>query len=83
MNPDTPQYYRPSDALLREHYRQCILACMRGTSRHRGLRDFDPEVDLGVGGFNLESGGWWSSEDGRAQLEVELSARLQGVSNGD
>ncbi|TFK63077.1 hypothetical protein BDN72DRAFT_338246 [Pluteus cervinus] len=27
---DVPEYFRPSPDLLREHYRQCILACING-----------------------------------------------------
>lgn len=41
------------------------------------LRRFDPEINLGPGGFNLEEGSWWSGPDGKEQMEVELAVRLQ------
>lgn len=31
------------------------------------LRRFDPDIDLGPGGFNLEEEGWWSGPEGKAQ----------------
>jgi hypothetical protein len=35
---------------------------------------------LGAGRFNLESGGWWSSPEGKKQLEPELAGRLYRTS---
>ena len=40
------------------------------------LRRFDPDIDLGPGGFNLEEEGWWSGPEGKAQMEAELAALL-------
>jgi hypothetical protein len=40
------------------------------------LRRFDPDIDLGPGGFNLEEGSWWSGPEGKEQMGVELAARL-------
>jgi len=37
---------------------------------------FDPDIHLSAGGFNLESGSWWSSDRGKLQLEAELAHRL-------
>jgi len=70
------QHFRPSDDLLRDHFLQCVLACMKATVNPRGLRKFDPEIDLGPGGFNLERDSWWASSEGKEQLEVELRGRL-------
>ena len=43
------------------------------------LRRFDPGINLGSGGFNLERGSWWSSDEGKEQLQAELAARLHHV----
>ena len=76
INPDMPAYLRPSDALLHDHFFQCIIACMKAATKPTDLRKFDPDLDLTPGGFNLEQGGWWSNAEGKMQLEVELRARL-------
>ncbi|KAK2465774.1 hypothetical protein APHAL10511_002318 [Amanita phalloides] len=73
---DVEEHFRPSHALLRDHYRQCVLACIKAVTGPAHLRRFDPNIDLGRGGFNLEEGGWWSGREGKEQLEVELAARL-------
>lgn len=43
------------------------------------LRRFDPDIDLRPGGFDLASGGWWSTSEGKKQLEAELRSRLWGA----
>jgi len=73
---DVEEHFRPSDALLRDHYCQCILACMKAAAEPVGSRQFDADIDLGPGGFNLEEGSWWASPEGKEQMEVELAARL-------
>ena len=73
---DVEEHFRPSDDLLRDHYHQCILACMKAAAGPIHLRRFNPDINLGPGGFNLEEGSWWSGPDGKEQMEVELTARL-------
>ena len=75
INPDVPPHFRPSDELLRDHLRQCVLACMKGAGD-----PIDPEIHLGPGSFNLTDGSWWSTEGGK-QLTVELAARLHNHIN--
>jgi len=77
---DVEGHFRPSDDLLRDHYRQCVLACMKAAAEPARLRRFDPDIDLGPGGFNLEEGNWWSGAQGKGQMEVELAARLHRTS---
>ena len=73
---DVEEHFRPSGDLLRDHYRQCVLACMKAATGPVHLRWFDPDINLGPGGFNLEEGSWWSGPEGKEQMEVELAARL-------
>ena len=73
---DVEEHFRPADDLLRDHYRQCVLAYMKATAGPVHLRRFDPDINLGPGGFNLEEGSWWSGPEGKEQMEVELAARL-------
>ena len=73
---DVEEHFRPSDDLLRDHYRQCVLACMKATAGPVHSRRFDPYINLGPGGFSLEEGSWWSGPEGKEQMEVELAARL-------
>ena len=73
---DVEEHFRPADDLLRDHYRQCVLAYMKATAGPVHLRRFDPDINLGPGGFNLEEGSWWSGSEGKEQMEVELAARL-------
>lgn len=80
-NPETPQCYLPSADLLRDHFRQCVLRRVKGVGETDDpVRRFDPDVDLGVGGFNLGAGSWWASSAGKSQLEAELAGRLWGLS---
>ncbi|TFK67684.1 hypothetical protein BDN72DRAFT_87213 [Pluteus cervinus] len=39
---DAPEHYQPSPELLRDHYRQCVLACMKAANSSTELRRFDP-----------------------------------------
>jgi hypothetical protein len=77
---DVEEHFRPSADLLRDHYRQCVLACMKAAAGFVHLRPFDPDICLGPGGFNLEEGSWWSGPEGKEQMEVELAARLHRTS---
>jgi len=60
---EVEEHFRPSDALLRDHYRQCVLACMKTAAGPFHWRQFDADIDLGPGGFNLEEGNWWSGPE--------------------
>jgi len=79
-NLNQPQIYLPSPDLLRDHFRQCVLRHVKGAGECEDQRPFDPDLDLGAGGFNLESGSWWSGVEGRKQLEAELAGRLHHMS---
>jgi len=81
INRDVPKYFQPSDALLRDHYTQCVLACMKGGGppRCKSTRPFEPELDLAPGGFDLSPGNWWASDEGKEQFEVEMAARLSNL----
>jgi hypothetical protein len=70
VDPNCPDKFRPSAALLHDHFRQCILANMKAVS-DCSLPCFDPELHLEPGGLDL-SGGWWTTDEGRAQLDVQL-----------
>ena len=71
--------YLPSPELLRDHFHQCVLRHVKGAGESED-RVFDRDLDLGSGGFNLETGSWWSSTEGRRQLEAELATRLHPLS---
>lgn len=76
-NPNVHQRYLPSADLLRDHFRQCLLRHVKGAGECQDTnRRFDPDIDLGAGGFNLMDGSWWSGSEGKRQLEVELAGRL-------
>ena len=78
-NPNVPLKYLPSPDLLRDHFRQCVLRHVRGAGESdEPQRRFDPDIDLGQGGFNLSTNSWWSSSEGKKQLEAELAGRLWG-----
>jgi len=71
------QRYLPCVELLRDHFRQCVLRHVKGAGEGSDAeRRFDPDIDLGVGGFDLTTGNWWSSPEGKEQLEAELATRL-------
>jgi len=53
---------------------------MKAAAQPARSRRFDPDIDLGPGGFNLEEGNWWSGPEGKGQMEVELAARLHRTS---
>lgn len=79
-NPGVSQRYLPSADLLRDHFRQCVLRRVKGAGETDDpVRRFDPDVDLGVGGFNLGADSWWASSAGKRQLEAELAGRLWGI----
>jgi hypothetical protein len=42
------------------------------------LQDFDSEIDLGPGGFDL-SNSFWNSPTGHDRLDIELRGRLYAV----
>jgi hypothetical protein len=75
-DPSQPSIYLPSPDLLRDHFRRCILRHVKGAEESDDQSSFDRDLNLGAGGFNLESGGWWSGAEGKKQLEAELAGRL-------
>jgi len=77
------QIYLPSPDLLRYHFRQCVLRHVKGAGESNNERSFDPDLDLGAGGLNLESGGWWSGLEGKKQMEAELAGRLYDHMSGN
>jgi hypothetical protein len=79
-NPNGQQRYLPCAHLLRDQFRQCILRHVKGAGESDDkVRHFDPDIDLRMGGFNLTNGTWWSTSEGKKQLEAELATRLWGV----
>lgn len=66
---------RVYDELLRWHFRQSILANMRGAGASLFEHDFPPGTDM-LGELRAEP-------HGRLQLELELFSRLRGVSNNE
>lgn len=82
LNPHSNEqsHYFPSPDLLRDHFRQCILRHAKGAGESNDSeRRFDLDVDLRAGGgFNLVRDNWWSSSEGKKQLEAELVGRLWG-----
>jgi hypothetical protein len=75
VSTDVAERYRPSPDILREHFRQCILANVKGAGR-QGLDDeaWDPEVDI-----DLQNTERWSHGTGRERLRMEMRARLEGL----
>jgi hypothetical protein len=81
-DPNVHRCYLPSADLLRDHFRQCVLRHVKGAREtNSSQRRFDPDIDLGVGGFDLAAGSWWSGVEGKKQLEAELAGRLWGVAS--
>ncbi|KIY51888.1 hypothetical protein FISHEDRAFT_70385 [Fistulina hepatica ATCC 64428] len=79
INPAVPATERPSDDLLRDHFRQCILANLNASAKpHSNDRPFDPELDLFNGGFDL-SNSFWNSHEGQQQFAAEMRGRLEQV----
>jgi hypothetical protein len=79
-NPNVQQRYLPCAELLRDHLHQCVLRHVKGVGESNDTeRRFDPDIDLREGGFDLTTGNWWSSSEGKKQLEAELATRLWGV----
>lgn len=75
VNTDVAERYRPSQDILREHFRQCILANVKGAGRQEFDDDpWDPEVDI-----DLQNTERWSHGTGRERLELEMRARLEGL----
>jgi hypothetical protein len=72
-NPATQAKYLPSDELLRRHFRNCVLANVRGAEQQPSWRSWDPEEEM-----NLEDVSGWGVkvEGGRSRLELELANRL-------
>lgn len=68
-NPEDP--HRVSDQLLRWHFRQCVLANMRGAGEPIFEHDFPPGADM-VGEI---SEGPYAKE----RFELDLAARLREV----
>ena len=72
IDPQKPPHYRPSPDLLRDHFKQCVLANMRGKGERDDLWDHEDPHDL--------SGEiWQASSGGYTRLELELATRLGGL----
>ena len=71
---DVEEHFRPSDDLLRDPCRQYVLACMKATAGPVHLRRFDPDINLGPGGFLPR--GRKSGPKAKEEMDVELAARL-------
>jgi hypothetical protein len=79
-NPNVQKRYLPCAELLRDHFLQCVLRHVKGSGDCSDIeRRFNPDIDLRAGGFDLTTGNWWSSSEGKKQLEAELATRLWGV----
>ncbi|KDQ08307.1 hypothetical protein BOTBODRAFT_179941 [Botryobasidium botryosum FD-172 SS1] len=63
---------RPLDTLLREHWRQCVLARVKAA----GAKSEDFEFYFGPGEVDLQNEARWGSGIGREMLEIELHRRL-------
>ena len=76
-NPNVPTFHQPSPDILRDHFHQCVLRHVKGAGEVVDMeRRFDPDIDPSSGGYILEHGSWWSTLQGKKQLEAELEARL-------
>ncbi|KAG9028550.1 hypothetical protein FRB95_006369 [Tulasnella sp. JGI-2019a] len=79
INQNVDAKYRPSPDLLREHFRQCVLANVKGNGRP--AEDFfDPEEDHDLNNtavWTYRSGG---DPDQPSRLELEVRSRLVGDS---
>ena len=74
INRNVEPKYRPSDALLREHFDQCVLANVKGAGEQRD--DWvDPEDDHDLSDFS-NWGRRIGGDKGPSRLELELAARL-------
>jgi hypothetical protein len=74
INQAVPPKYRPSDALLREHFRQCILANIRGAGE-RLDQMWDPEAE-----HDLQDVATWGTRvGGYSRLELEMAHRLNSL----
>lgn len=73
MNIQAPDTERPSSELLRLHFRNCVLANVRGGAELPSWRTWDLEDD-----FDLENTAKWGAqvEGQSSRLEVELAGRL-------
>lgn len=75
--PHVESKYQPSPALLREHFRQCVLANVKGKGRKDDeFFDFEEEHDLS----NTEVWGYrqGGDPDQPSRLELEVRTRLIG-----
>ena len=65
-NPNVQQRYLLCAELLRDHFRQSVLCHVKGSGESNDTeRHFDPDIDLREGGFDLTTGNWWSSSEGK------------------
>ncbi|GJJ07143.1 hypothetical protein Clacol_001343 [Clathrus columnatus] len=73
INENVERKYRPSHQLLREHFRQCVLANVKGAGKRR--EDWiDPEENDDLSNFEI-----WGRRVGDQQpsrLELEIRSRL-------
>ncbi|EDR14597.1 uncharacterized protein LACBIDRAFT_292051 [Laccaria bicolor S238N-H82] len=72
INQNVEPRYRPSDALLRDHFSQCVLANVKGAGEQRDeWVDFEDDHDLSdFSNWGRRMGG------GLSRLELELATRL-------
>jgi len=74
INQNVEPRYRPSDALLREHFKQCVLANVKGADQQKeDWMDLEDDHDLGnLSDWGQRIGG----DEGPSRLELELASRL-------
>ena len=74
INRNVEPKYHPSDALLREHFDQCVLANVKGAGEQRD--DWvDSEDDHDLSDFS-NWGRRIGGDKGPSRLELELATRL-------
>lgn len=72
INQNVEARYRPSDALLREHFKQCVLANVKGAGQDDWM---DPEDEHELGNFS-NWGQRIGGDEGPSRLELDIASRL-------
>jgi len=76
INTEAEEKHRPSDAILREHYKQCVLANVKGAGeRPEGWMDPEDEHDLS----DYARWGGRMISGGKSRFELELGSRLYSL----
>lgn len=70
-DPNTPEMYQPSPALLRYQFRQCVLANMKGAGARDDFWDHEDTHDL-------SQDVWQQTSGGMSRIELELRTRIMG-----